>query len=311
MPKKPSVKKGAAAQFQNWKAVQAAVDGKGALNFMSVMKAMGNGYFQLCTADGKLFQGTPRGLFGKGAMRIDVGQIAIAEGALLTSAGSKARVLEIVGVIRERHEAEDYVRKGKLPAKVLELAISAGTMAGAEDEKKRAAKAVDEAVEFAGSDEEGEEGEEDEAADGEPAKGGLKQSRAKAATMRAISSRAALLMKGGGGGMRVELGEEMDARALAEGDLYWEPPKVRKAKPKALLPAYVEPVEATPAEDAAGMGFSLYSAGGCRVASEEVAESVRIAEEQKLSANVAALRAKLAAAPVRENWDDEVDIDDL
>jgi hypothetical protein len=60
------------------------------------------------------------------------------------------------------------VRSGKLPAKVLELAISAGTMAGAEEEKKRAAKAVDEAVEFAGSDEEEED---DEAADGEPAKG--------------------------------------------------------------------------------------------------------------------------------------------
>jgi hypothetical protein len=308
MPKKPSVKKGAAAQFQNWKAVQAAVDGKGALNFMSVMKAMGNGYFQLCTADGKLFQGTPRGLFGKGAMRIDVGQIAIAEGALLTSAGAKARVLEIVGVIKERHEAEDYVRSGKLPAKVLELAISAGTMAGAEEEKKRAAKAVDEAVEFAGSDEEEEE--DNEAADGEPAKGGMKQSRAKAATARAISSRAALLMKGGGGGMRVQLGEEMDARAQAEGDMYWQAPVLRKAKPKALLPAYVEPVAPKPQEDAEGMGFSLYSAA----ASEEVAASSRAAEGEKMVQRAKALRAKLDAAPVLESWEDaesEVDMDDL
>jgi hypothetical protein len=299
MPKKPSVKKGAAAQFQNWKAVKAAVDGKGALNFLSVMKAMGNSYFQLCSADGKLFQATPRGLFGRGAMRIDVGQIAVAEGSL-----TGKNILEIVGVIRERQEAEEYVEQGKLPAKVLALAISAGTQFSAEDEKKKALEAVDEAVTFEGE----EAGDSEEEADGEPAKGGMKQSRAKAATIRAISSRAALLIKGGGGSMRVELGEEMDARALAEGDLYWQPPKVRKLKPKALLPAYVEPVEAKPAEVAEDMGFSLYSAA----ASEEVELSHRVAEREALLTKASALRAQLAAAPLRENWDDEeVDINDL
>ena len=294
MPKKPSVKKGAAAQFQNWKAVKAAVDGKGTLNFLSVMKAMGNSYFQLCSADGKLFQATPRGLFGRGAMRIDVGQIAVAEGSL-----TGKNILEIVGVIRERQEAEEYVEQGKLPAKVLALAISAGTQFSAQDEKKKALEAVDEAVTFEG--EEAGDSEDDE--DGQPAKGGMKQSRAKAAAVRAISSRAALLIKGGGGGMRVELGEEMDARALAEGDLYWEPTKVRKLKPKALLPAYVEPVEAKPAEVAEDLGFSLYSAA-----------AKREAESEALLTKATALRAQLAAAPVRENWDDEedeVDINDL
>jgi len=303
MPKKPSVKKGAAAQFQNWKAVQAAVDGKGALNFMCVMKAMGNGYFQLCTADGKLFQGTPRGLFGKGAMRIDVGQIAIAEGSLQTSAVAKARVLEIVGVIKERHEAEEYVRIGKLPAKVLELAISAGSIASAEDEKKRALKAVNDAITF-----EGEEAEED--AGDEPAKGGPKDSRAKAATARAISSRAALLMKGGGGGaVRIQMGEEMDARALAEGDMYWQAPKVYKAKPKPLLPAYVEPVEDKPEEVAESLGFSLYTAA----ASEEVAASAEASAYAAQMAKAARVKAELEARQVPESWDDEseVDMDDL
>jgi hypothetical protein len=84
---------------------------------------------------------------------------------------------------------------------------------------------------------------------------------------------------------------------------------VRHAKPKPLLPAYVEPVEATPAEDAEGIGFSLYSAG--RHASEEVEASARAAEGEKAIANGKLLRAKLDAAPVLENWDDEVDLDDL
>lgn len=318
MPKKPSVRKGAAAQYQNWKAVKAAVDGKQGLNFLSVMKAMGNGYFQLCSQDGILCQGTPRGLFGKGPMRIDVGQIVITEGDYIANAGSKARVVEIVGVIKEMQEAEGYVREGRMPAKVLERAIIACSVADPEEHKKKALAAVAESVIF--GEEEGEEGEEakdddDEPAEGEDelAKGGVKQSREKAATKRAISSRAALLMKGGGGSaVRVQMGEEMDARALAEGDLHWQPPKLRRAKPKPLLPAYVEPVEATPVEDAAGMGFGLYGAGGCQVASEERKASARAAEEERLLSKAHVLRAKLAAAPVRENWDDgDVDINDL
>jgi len=302
MPKKPSVKKGAAAQFQNWKAIKAACEGKAGLNFLAVMKAMGNGYFQLCTAEGKLFQGTPRGLFGKGAMRIDVGQIAIAEGALLTSAGSKAQVLEIVGVIREKQEAEDCVRHGRMSQKLIQVAENAGKTSNADEEKK---KAVDEAVVF----EDAAAAPAAEAVDGELAKGGMRDTRAKAATARAISSRAALLMKGGGAALRTEMGEEMDARALAEGDLNWQPARVRHAKPKPLLPAYVEPVESTPVEEAEGMGFSLYSAG--RHASEEVEASARAAEGEKAIANGKLLRAKLDAAPVLENWDDEVDLDDL
>ena len=304
MPKNSSVKKGAAAQFQSWKAVQAASSGKAGLNFMSVMKAMGNSYFQVCSADGKLFQATPRGLFSKGAMRIDVGQIAIVEGSLVV--GGRQCTLEIVGLIKERQEAEDYVRQGRMPEQVLVHATAAGTQFSAEVEKKRAAAAVEAAVEFVDSDEEAE----DEEADGAPAKGGAKQSRSKAATARAISSRAALLMKGGAGGaVRIDLGEEMDARALAEGDLYWQAPKLRKPKPKALLPAYVEPVAPKPQEDAESMGFSLYSAA----ASEEATASARAAEGEKMVQRAKALRAKLDAAPVLESWEDaeEVDIDDL
>lgn len=306
MPKQPSVKKGAAAQFQNWKAIKAACEGKAGLNFLAVTKLLGNGYFQLCTADGKLCQGTPRGLFGRGSMRIDVGQIAIAEGDTLASSSSKAHVLEIVGVIKEKQEAEECVRAGRMPAKIIQLAENAGKTYTADEEKK---KAVDDAVVFDAGPAAGA-AEAAEAGDGEPAKGGVKEARAKAATARAISSRAALLMKGGGGAVRIEMGEEMDARALAEGDLNWQPARVRHAKPKPLLPAYVEPVESTPAEDADGMGFSLYSAG--RHASEEAEASARASEGEKALVNAKQLRAKLEAAPVLENWDDEeVNLDDL
>ena len=192
-------------------------------------------------------------------------------------------------------------------AKIIQLAENAGKTYTADEEKK---KAVDDAVVFDAGPAAGA-AEAAEAGDGEPAKGGVKEARAKAATARAISSRAALLMKGGGGGaVRIEMGEEMDARALAEGDLNWQPARVRHAKPKPLLPAYVEPVASTPAEDADGMGFSLYSAG--RHASEEAEASARASEGEKALVNAKQLRAKLEAAPVLENWDDEeVNLDDL
>lgn len=302
MPKQPSVKKGAAAQFQNWKAIKAACEGKAGLNFLAVVRLMGNGYFQLSTEDGRLLKATPRGLFGKGSMRIDVGQIAVTEGELWPSAASKAQILEIVGVIREKQEAEECVRQGRMSLKLIQVAENAGKTSNADEEKK---KAVDEAVVF----EDAGAAPAAEAGDGELAKGGMRDTRAKAATARAISSRAALLMKGGGTAVRTEMGEEMDARALAEGDLNWQPARVRHAKPKPLLPAYVEPVESTPVEEAEGMGFSLYSAG--RHASEEVEASARAAEGEKAIANGKLLRAKLDAAPVLENWDDEVDLDDL
>lgn len=305
MPKQPSVKKGAAAQFQNWKAIKAACEGKAGLNFLAVVRLMGNGYFQLSTEDGRLLKATPRGLFGKGSMRIDVGQIAVTEGEVWPSATSKAQILEIVGVIREKQEAEECVRQGRMSLKLIQVAENAGKTSNADEEKK---KAVDEAVVFedAGAAPAAEAGD----GDGELAKGGVRAARARAATVRAISSRAALLMKGGGSALRTEMGEEMDARALAEGDLNWQPARVRHAKPKPLLPAYVEPVESTPAEEAEGMGFSLYSAG--RHASEEVEASARASEGEKALASAKQLRAKLEAAPVLENWDDEeVNLDDL
>ena len=130
MPKKCNTKKSASAQFQCLKAIKSAAEGSDGLVFASVQSAKGNGYFTLRLAEGKTARGTPRGLFTSGSMRISVGQIVVLEGvpADIKFCRGRERAIpyEIVGVIQERREAEQFVRKGKLPREVLAHALSAG-----------------------------------------------------------------------------------------------------------------------------------------------------------------------------------------
>ena len=130
MPKRQNISKAAAAQLQSARAVQKAAAGGNNLVFMSVQSTKGDGYFRVRMADGIELTGTPRGLFTSGSMRISVGQIVVLEGvpADIKFCRGRERAIpyEIVGVIQERREAEQFVRKGKLPREVLAHALSAG-----------------------------------------------------------------------------------------------------------------------------------------------------------------------------------------
>ena len=126
MPKTKNVKKAAAATAKSSRAVLKASGDV----FMSVQSTKGDGYFRVRMADGIELTGTPRGLFTSGSMRISVGQIVVLEGvpADIKFCRGRERAIpyEIVGVIQERREAEQFVRKGKLPREVLAHALSAG-----------------------------------------------------------------------------------------------------------------------------------------------------------------------------------------
>ena len=117
---KTNVSKSAAAMHQCNKAIKSAAEGAAGLQFYSVQKALGNAFFSLRNAEGKEIRGTPRGLFTCGTMRVSVGQIVVAEG--------DSRGLEIVGVIKERSEAEALVKAGAMDRNVLAHASSAGQM---------------------------------------------------------------------------------------------------------------------------------------------------------------------------------------
>lgn len=111
-----NIKKSAAAQAQSIRAIQKALKSGEPNAWMSVQKALGNGYFLLRNKDGREGRGTPRGLFTTGNMRISVGQIVVVEGDLRLG-------VEIVGAIQQRREAEQYVKSGHLPREVLVSAV--------------------------------------------------------------------------------------------------------------------------------------------------------------------------------------------
>lgn len=119
MPKSVNIKKSAAAQAQSIRAIQKVLKSGDSGAWMSVQKALGNGYFLLRNKDGRETRGTPRGLFTCGNMRISVGQIVVVEGDMKIG-------VEIVGAVRERREAEQYARKGQMPKEVLNSAVSIG-----------------------------------------------------------------------------------------------------------------------------------------------------------------------------------------
>lgn len=168
MGKSVNIKKSAAAQAQSFRAIQKALKNGEPNAWMSVQKALGNGYFLLRNKDGREGRGTPRGLFTCGNMRISVGQIVVVEGDLKLG-------VEIIGAIQQRREAEGYVKSGHLPREVLTSAVAMGGEIEEEDDF------------FDGA-----------AEDDEPeGRGGMKEQRAAAETRRTISARAAMLIGGG------------------------------------------------------------------------------------------------------------------
>ena len=181
MPKKINTKKSASAQFASIKAIQRAAAGESSVLFASVQGAKGNGYFRVRTAEGVELTGTPQGKFTSGTMRISAGQIVVLEGvpADIKTGLARARTIpyEIVGVVQERHVAEQLVKRGELAREVLRDATSAGVFATPEEE--------DDLFEAA------EAPESEETAD---VRGGVRDQRKVADARRAVAARVELLL---------------------------------------------------------------------------------------------------------------------
>lgn len=146
MPKKMSTAKNASAAYQSLKAVQDCAKGHRDMVFASVQRARGNGYFVVRLENGEERRATPRGLFTRGNMRVDIGQIVVVS-------GDKSG-MEIVGVVQERRQAMELVEEGKMAQVVLGSALSAGAVATAEVAASSEEEDYFEAPEDAGAEEE-------------------------------------------------------------------------------------------------------------------------------------------------------------
>jgi translation initiation factor IF-1 len=140
-------KKAQSASRQSESNIKKAAEGEDGLTFLSVQSIKGNGYFTLRRADGRDILGTPRGVFTRGSMRISVGQIVVVEGVPEDSTKIKKHPYEIVGVIQERRQADEFIRAGKMPKQILTAAMSAGAV-------NEISEVIDDLFEEAGAEEE-------------------------------------------------------------------------------------------------------------------------------------------------------------
>ncbi|NBT35326.1 MAG: hypothetical protein EBT03_07280 [Betaproteobacteria bacterium] len=291
MPAKKNIKKSAAALFQNAKAIEKAM-AEGA-TFGAVIRRLGNGAFsiQLDEKGKEKVQGTPRGLFTSGTMRIHVGQLVIVEGA------SATRPWEIVALIDEKSTADALVKRGRLSAKLVGVANAAGAVEEAEAPKEDIFLPA-----------EGEDFWTQGIAD---VRGGLKAERKAQEEAATISARVATLKgsktakKGVDGGVAV--GSLADPLLFSGEEERFKRWRAHKAKMAAAAPApsggALVPAPLT--EEDLMVQFRE-ERDAARLAAELAAAAA--AEAERVRAEAA--RASLAAMPVKENWDD-VDLDDL
>jgi len=167
MPRDINIKKVAAAKVKSGRVILRCAPEA----FMSVQSAKGNGCFILRTKEGKDVRA---GRISRG-VRISVGQIVVTE-------GDHDLGVEVTAVISERHEAEELVREGRMPAEVLRAAIGAGSIEGSFE---TALEDLFEAPEPGAN------------AEVEPSRGGARARREAEAVQRSIASRMAAIMAGG------------------------------------------------------------------------------------------------------------------
>lgn len=283
MPKKPSIKKGAAALYQNSMAIERAW--KHDVVFGAVTKRLGNGAFNVMISDKKSIMATPRGLFTKGSMPIAVGQVVIVVGTDRMEGDNRSSLpWEIVARLDETTQIKDLIEGGRMPAEILALASTAGAVdsgANVADEDLFESDASDEAFWEKG------------VAD---VRGGMKEQRKAQETKRTIASRIASLQAGRKGGLDggVTVGDLADPTLFTDANLE-KFKRWRASKPKAVtMSVGGTVVEPAPMEEPVALP-TLYSAQA------EVDEHLRIAD----------IKAFLAMQPVKDNWDDEIDINDL
>ena len=132
MPKKANISKKAAAQFQNKKAILKALNGtKEEVTFAAVERAMGFAKFGLRVGAYSV-EGTPRGLFTSGTMRVSVGDIVIVDGYGTTNARGEQMIVEIVGRL-EKQDIKDLLSSGILRRETVSAAKAASSMAACEE----------------------------------------------------------------------------------------------------------------------------------------------------------------------------------
>ena len=294
MPPRKNIKKGAAAQFQNCKEIDRAM--KSGATFGAVTRRVGNSGFTIQLSSKKSVMGTPRGLFSPSTMRINVGQLVIVVGTDRPEGDLRpALPWEIVALIDDKSTADSLVKKGVMPAEVMGFAASAGAMASA-------AVVEDDLFDAEDSDEDfwtkG-------AAD---VRGGLKAERKAQEAAATISARVASLKggkskKGVDGGVAVgDLADPTLLSDLAEQERFkrWRAHKAKTAvttSGSAVVTARLTTAELVAQFEA--------EAEAARLAAENAAAAALEAQELR----TAEVKVMLANHTVKENWDDEDEID--
>jgi len=316
MPKNMNTNRAASAVHQNAMAIECAKKNGGL--FGAVTRALGDRGFEVtlrpavkgesgqrCTV-----QATPRKLFqgGKKApVRIAVGHVVLLAGELRAAGDQRPQLpLEIVARLDSRSEIQQLVKEGILPAAILGIAETAGAV-------ETATAAKEDLFESDGSDEDF------WTAGLQEVKGGMRDARKAAETVATISARVATLKgaKTGKKGMdgSVEAGDLADPALFSDPDYErfkrWRAHKataVKMAGGGSVAMASPVPVNAEAVQTMAELmeQFRLE-----KEAAMMAADQAAIVAAAEAAAKGAETKAWLAKQAVKDNWDDEVDINDL
>ena len=307
----------ASAVHQNAMAIESAKKNGGL--FGAVTRALGDRGFEVtlrpamkgesgqrCTV-----QATPRKLFqgGKKApVRIAVGHVVLLAGELRAAGDQRPQLpLEIVARLDSRSEIQQLVKEGILPAAILGIAETAGAV-----ETVTAAK--EDLFESDGSDEDF------WTAGLQEVKGGMRDARKAAETVATISARVATL-KGAKAGKKGMDGS-VEAGDLADPALFSDPDYERFKRWRAHKATAVKmagggsvaspvPVPVLQADAVQTMAELMEQFRLEKEAAMMAADQATIVAAAEAAAKGAETKAWLAKQAVKDNWDDEVDINDL
>jgi hypothetical protein len=312
MPKKMNTNKAAAAVYQNAKAIEDAKRNGGL--FGAVTRALGNRGFEVQlrvaakgeSTHGVLVQATPRTLFqgGKKApVRIAVGHVVLLAGELKGKDCGQQRPLEIVARLDSKDEIRELIKLGLMSPAVLGIAETAGAVVAAAevaDEDLFDSNESDEDFWTAGLKE---------------VKGGLKAQRQAAETVATITARVATLkaQKGGKGiDGSVELGDLADPMLFSDPD-YERFTRWRAHKAVAVKMAGGGSVAAPQlqAEAVQTMAQLMAQFKLEKEAALHAADQAAIVAQADAMQRAAEVKAWAAKQSTKENWDDEVNIEDL
>ena len=307
----------ASAVHQNAMAIESAKKNGGL--FGAVTRALGDRGFEVTlrpamkgeSGQRATVQATPRKLFqgGKKApVRIAVGHVVLLAGELRAAGDQRPQLpLEIVARLDSRSEIQQLVKEGILPAAILGIAETAGAV-----ETVTAAK--EDLFESDGSDEDF------WTAGLQEVKGGMRDARKAAETVATISARVATL-KGAKAGKKGMDGS-VEAGDLADPALFSDPDYERFKRWRAHKATAVKmagggsvaspvPLPVLQADAVQTMAELMEQFRLEKEAAMMAADQATIVAAAEAAAKGAETKAWLAKQAVKDNWDDEVDINDL